>query len=183
MENLKADKRFKLDLYKTTKPHNALTLLDPRFSDLYFNEEQKDEAINVIYNDVVFRDERDGEDQNMDIEVDDNVNVTAAPEEHSNNLNPIEKRRLELLAKKASSQVSEVRRLNLKEKIKEEVETICAASSHISSDTDPMKWFKENQKSVPNVAKFWLAHCSFPATSCSAERVFNVDALIITDIR
>ena len=178
LENLKEDRRFKCDLYKTTKPYNALTILDPRYSDLYFTEEQKTEAINVIYNDVVFRDERD---QDIDQEVEDNVNVIV-PEEPSKEINPIERRRLELLAKKGSSQVP-VRRLNLKEKIQEEVKFICAASIHISADTDPMKWMKENKNSVPNIVKFWLAHSSFPATSCSAERVFNVDSLIITDLR
>ena len=182
MENLKADRRFKYDLYKTTKPFNALTLLDPRYSDLYFNEEQKTEAINVIYEDVVFREVRDREREDVDVEEPDNVNVVI-PEEQNKEMNPIQRRRLELLKKKGSSQVNDVRRRNLREKIEEEIKIICAASSEIPDQTDPMKWMKENKSSVPNVVKFWLAHSSFPATSCSAERVFNVDSLIITDIR
>ena len=61
LENLL--RRFKSDLYKTTSPYNALTLLDVRYSDLYFNEDQKQEAIDVIYRDEVFCQEREAEDQ------------------------------------------------------------------------------------------------------------------------
>ena len=34
LENIKDDKRFKFDLYKTTRPYNTLTILDPCFSNL-----------------------------------------------------------------------------------------------------------------------------------------------------
>jgi hypothetical protein len=46
-----------------------------------------------------------------------------------------------------------------------------------------MDWWCENHTEFPLLAKFWLAHSCFPATSASAERAFNMDGLILTDSR
>ena len=54
------EKRFSLDLYKTKVPYNVMTLLDVRYGDLYFNEDQKSKAISDIYNDIIFTYDRMG---------------------------------------------------------------------------------------------------------------------------
>ena len=55
----------------------------------------------------------------------------------------------------------------------------------LQADTkeNPMDWWCENHTEFPLLAKFWLAHSCFPATSASAERAFNMDGLILTDSR
>lgn len=58
IRNIKADNRFGNDLYKTLSPYNCLTLLDPRYGKLYFNEEQLQKAVGDICRDKVFDSER-----------------------------------------------------------------------------------------------------------------------------
>ena len=72
---------------------------------------------------------------------------------------------------------------SLKDRIRSEVMKLKEHTVEVNSSTDPMQWFKSNKEKFPLTTRFWLAHSSFPATSCSAERVFNVDGLILTDFR
>ena len=48
---------------------------------------------------------------------------------------------------------------------------------------NPNDWWREHAGNYPLLAKFWLAHSSFPATSASAERSFNMDGLVLTPAR
>ena len=43
-----------------------------------------------------------------------------------------------------------------------------------------MDWWKQNHESFPLLSLYWRAYSSFPATSTSAERSFNMNGLILT---
>ena len=47
--------------------------------------------------------------------------------------------------------------------------------AEVQPNINPMTWFKDYTKDYPILSRFWLAYSSFPATSCNAERVFNLD--------
>ena len=60
------------------------------------------------------------------------------------------------------------------------LELILKCVAEVQPNINPMTWFKDNTKDYPILSRFWLAYSSFPETSCNAERVFNLDGLIIT---
>ena len=60
------------------------------------------------------------------------------------------------------------------------LELILKYVAEVQSNFNPMTWFEDNTKDYPILSRFWLAYSSFPETSCNAERVFNLDGLIIT---
>ena len=51
--NLRSSKRFP-DGYKEKSPYNILTLLDPRYADLYFEEQQLVKAFNELFIDPIY---------------------------------------------------------------------------------------------------------------------------------
>ena len=53
LTSLQAGKRFHQDGYKTLSPYNVLTLLDPRYMDIYFAPEQVKQAVEDLATDVV----------------------------------------------------------------------------------------------------------------------------------
>ena len=56
-------------------------------------------------------------------------------------------------------------------------------SSDVTEDTNPCAWYRKNNKEVPLLASYFKAHGAFPATSTSAERVFNMDGVVLTRSR
>ena len=46
-----------------------------------------------------------------------------------------------------------------------------------------MKWWRDNEKKYPLLAKFVLANAAFQPTSVSSERLFNKDKLVYGDTR
>ena len=62
--------------FKKKKPFNALCLLDPRNIDIYFGQNEKEAAIEVIKEDVVFDDVR--EEEEGEVVVEERVNSPAA---------------------------------------------------------------------------------------------------------
>ena len=96
----------------------------------------------------------------------------------SQGLSVFEKRRLQLLSySNLGIEDDNSNPLSLKDKF------LLKAMKDYTSDKDVMLWYRENCSKVPLIAKFWRAYSAFPATSCGAEHVFNVDGLIITDHR
>ena len=53
----------------------------------------------------------------------------------------------------------------------------------LSTKDCPMEWWRQHNREFPLLGKYWLANSSFPATSASAERAFNMDGLIFTSMR
>ena len=178
--NIKAENRFGNDLYKTLCPYNCLTLLDPRYGKLYFNEEQLQKAIDDICRDKVFNTERG-------VSVSPVVWPSPVSETlSSTSASSFEKRRAKLLAATQRNETSTVdlnQNLSLKERVQKELDKLFEQMSSVTVKTDVMAWYRENSKDFPLLTKYWRPYSSFPATSCSAERVFNVDGCIITDTR
>ena len=58
LSNLRSDKRFPSGL-KLCRPYNCLTLLDPRYGDLYLNEAEVGQALHDIHADNIFDQEVD----------------------------------------------------------------------------------------------------------------------------
>ena len=54
LTSLQAGKRFHQDGYKTQSPYNVLTLLDPRYMDIYFSPDQVKQAVEDLSSDVVY---------------------------------------------------------------------------------------------------------------------------------
>ena len=179
---LKKNNRFGLDLYKSKSPYRELTLLDPRYGNLYFDKEgiEMDQTIDALITDKIY-----DVDRNPALEL-----VPRPPPQQqlnstsSQGLSVFEKRRLRLLSDSdLGIEDHNANPLSLKDKIQEEVKFLLKAMKDFKSDKNVMVWYKENCSKVPLIAKFLCAYSAFPATSCGAERVFNVDGLIITDHR
>lgn len=95
----------------------------------------------------------------------------------------IQRRRKELLAKFGRNQEESQVNNSFNDKLNKEISRLLKCVAGVQHNVNPMSWFKENEKDFPILSRFWLAYSSFPATSCSAERVFNNDGLIVTDLR
>ena len=182
---LMKNNRFGMDLYKTKSPYRELTLLDPRYGNLYFDSQgtQMGDAIDALERDKIFNEDRDPPSVETAARTPTEQQQNQVPPER---LSVFERRRLQLLSRSDAGGIDDngnTDQVTLKDKIKEEIKFLLKAMKKFESDQNVMTWYRENCSSVPLLAKFWRAYSSFPATSCGAERVFNVDGLIITDLR
>ena len=178
--NIKSESRFGKDLYKTVSPYNCLTLLDPRYGKLYFDEEQLEKAIEDLCSDLVFSSERGAA----------SVAASSSPPAStttSSSSSSIEKRREKLLAaarvRGESAAVDSNQNMSLRDRILKELNKLFEEMGNVTVKTDVMAWYRDHSKEFPLLTKYWQPYSSFPATSCSAERVFNVDGCIITNTR
>ena len=92
-ENMKQERWFKADLYKTKNPFNVLTLLDPRYAGTFYFDEQKENAFNNLYQDPILQTERSSEDQLTESQPEAVTSTVIDP-----SLSAIERRRLQRLA-------------------------------------------------------------------------------------
>ena len=175
LRNLQSERRFPSG-YKNKSPYNSLCLLDLRYADLYFDDEQVAKATEDIIRDVIF----DGRDDCFE----ETVSPTITLEEASND-DMFARRRAELLAKKSRNlnRTVTVDASSWKGKIKEEIAKLLKLRGSLNMSENPMIWWKNNHESFPLLGLYWGAHSSFPATSTSAERSFNMDGLILTPNR
>ena len=183
IQNIKSDNRFGKDLYKTLPPYNCLTLLDPRYGKLYFNEEQLNKAVEDICKDKVFSSERGAESSSSSPVA---SQLPASTSTVSSSSSSFEKRRQKLLAatmQRENIVVDLNQNLSLKDRIMKELDKLFEQMVNVTVKTDVMAWYREHSKEFPLLTKYWQPYSSFPATSCSAERVFNVDGCIITNNR
>jgi hypothetical protein len=91
-------------------------------------------------------------------------------------------------------------RIPFKEKVEKELERLHSESLHhecisikicrflklrgtVPVFENPNIWWRFHHADFPLLARFWIAHSSFPATSASSERVFNMDGLILVPRR
>ena len=100
----------------------------------------------------------------------------------------VSRRRAQLIAAKNievrnQPRVGAVGRTSLKDRLDQELERFLKWRGTVSVDENPNGWWRKNHEDYPLLAKFWMAHSSFPATSTSAERVFNMDGLILVPRR
>ena len=88
-----------------------------------------------------------------------------------------------MLAKSGKEKQDAPQNSSFKEMFDKEMSNLLKCVAEVQPNINPMTWFKENTKDYPILSRFWLAYSSFPATSCNAERVFNLDGLIVTNLR
>ena len=180
LTNLQSNQRFP-DGYKCETPYNILTLLDPRHSDLYFNEEQYNKSVYDLYIDSVYDDMKINGAvlSNKAPSPDPPVCVLANPQDS------LAQRRAALLAKKkGNGPVTQGQGpITLKDKLQEELSKYLELRGCIDLDKNPMDWWRINHKSFQLLSMFWKAHSAFPATSTSAERAFSMDGLIFQPTR
>ena len=175
MRNLLSEKRFP-EGYKLQSPYNVLSLLDPRYSDLYFDDDQVTKAIQDLINDPIF-DGKDAPDE-----------VNQSQPEVSLDENPedlLSQRRAQLLARKATNTRNQTENSpsSFSGKMREEVAKLLGMRGCLKMWENPMAWWRINHESFPLAALYWRAHSSYPATSTPAERSFNMDGLILTSNR
>ena len=65
--------------------------------------------------------------------------------------------------------------MSLRDRIKKELDKLFEEMVNVTVKTDVTAWYRDHSKEFPLLTKYWQPYSSFPATSCSAERVFNVD--------
>ena len=193
LTNLKSNKRFLPNGYKTVAPYNVLTLLDLRYSDLYFSPEEYKQAVRDLELSCVFDDDVvHVQEENVDavgVGAGDGMTQPAVldprPGGQGRNQsdNSFKRRRDILLAAKNVTQQAVSSNLTFKEKISRELTKYLALRGTLDTGENPCHWWRNNHQLFPLLAKFWKANCPFPATSTSSERAFSIDGLIITPRR
>ena len=168
--------------YKEKSPYNLLTLLDPRYSDLYFSSVEYEKCLDSLTNDAVYDNDII---QSRTVTDDESTDVNSNTQS-VDSTDTFSKRRAELLAiKQASSQTRSVGNTvqSFRDRLSEEANKYLLRRGEVDVNVNPNLWWKQNISEFPLLGKFWMANCSFPATSASSERSFNMDGLILTPLR
>ena len=173
------DKRFGHDLFKTKVPYNCLTLLDVRYGELYFDQVQKSKAQQDIMNDSIFSDLGSRSTENNEA-----TNSESTTTSDDQEMSAFERRRAKLLKASVNSNSAQiVTSRSTNDQLLEEINKLLSFTQHVTVKTDVLKWCKEKSSLFPLISKYWLSYMAFSATSCNAERVFNIDGLILTNQR
>ena len=183
-ENLKSDRRFP-DGFKRKVPYNVLTLLDPRYADLYFTTEEREQAIDKLCESSVYENDMTEPSANNSDEALGNNNQIHEIHDNDEELDSVSLRRRILIASRRENPTQVPTQVNrsLKDKIQSEVECYLRYGGTVGLKDNPCNWWKENHEKFPLLAQFFRAHCAFPATSASSERVFSMDGLILVPKR
>ena len=162
--------------YKQTKPYNCLTLLDIRHADLYFSpDDVNDLAIDDHFDEALIDNVR--EQQGL-------VLVQDGPLKAEPSQDSFSKRRAQLLAAKQTTPVQQVTRpQTLKQRLETELSKFLKHRGSVGPKENPNAWWRAHHTEFPLLSKYWIAMCAFPATSTSAERVFNMDGLVLSPSR
>ena len=185
LTSLQAGKRFHLDGYKTLSPYNVLTLLDPRYMDIYFSPDQVQQGIEDLSTDVVYDSLLiQGENEDTD-------NVAPAPPVGvgAHNPNAFEARRLQLLAAKqqqvadGSSATQQSSGLSFQQKLEKELNKFLSLRGSVDHKSNPLNWWRQHSTEYPLLSRYYRAHCAFPATSTNSERIYNIESLVVTSDR
>ena len=144
--------------------------------DIYFSEEQKEQAIRDICYDEVF---------------DDLLLQEPAEPPAPHPVQPVAAegadrfalRRAQLIASRPIAAAAPPAQ-TVKEKIKTEIAKFVAQGRGIvDCSSNPQLWWRENAALFPLLARYYQSHCAFPATSTASERVFNCEGLVVTNDR
>ena len=179
LNNLKLDNRFP-NGYTDKAPYNALTALDVRYGDLYFDQQEKEQAFDVILQSFG----ESGNNTDALVQSEDELPDQDGPPPPFPT-SSLEERRKQLLARKNSNIPPPVTQTSttFKDKLQEEFDKILTLGGSLGVKENPNDWWRIHSEEFPNLSKFWMANCPFPATSTSAERVFSMDGLVMADSR
>ena len=163
--------------YKTMAPFNCLTLTNPKYMDIYFDEEQKDKALEDLASDVIFDHP----------EVEDSDGAPSAghlPVSASiSDMTSFARRRAELLASKQAAAVPVISGNSAKKKLKAELTRFLGLRDTVEDKDDPQQWWRENVREFPLLGRYYRAYYAFQATSTPSERVFNAEGMVVTKMR
>ena len=166
--------------YKQTKPYNCLTLLDVRHADLYFSPDDFGKAVN----DLAINDHFDEALINNVHENQGLAHVQYVPPQAEPSQDSFSKRRAQLLAAKQAAPVQQVAGpRTLKQRLEDELAKFLEHRGSVGPKENPNAWWRVHHTEFPLLSKYWMAMCAFPATSTSAERVFNMDGLVLSPSR
>ena len=175
------EKRFP-NLWKDKKPFNGLTLADPTYSNLHFDEREEEEAVKAIIDNFVF-----DEDRLKDLLERNSVttSVFSTPGSTAESVSVtggmasrMKKNRNALIEKKRARAIAAANVHNsVEDRIRAEVKEFTKMEP-LDIDKNPLKWYRENEHQFPLLAKYVRNNAHFQATSVSSERVFNKDHLI-----
>ena len=183
LASLQSGKRFHQDGYKTLSPYNALTLLDPRYMDIYFSPEQVKKCTEDLSTDRVYESLLDQG------EIEDTVNVAPAAPVVTHNVGAFEARRLQLLAAKqqqaadGNSAMQPASGLSFIQRLEKELDKFLSLRGSVDHKSNPLNWWKEHSTEYPLLSRYYRAHCAFPATSTNSERIYNIESLVVTSDR
>lgn len=183
LTSLQAGKRFHQDGYKTQSPYNVLTLLDPRYMDIYFSPDQVKQAVEDLSSDVVY-------DSLLTEGLDDNhPTVAPATPVSAQNVSAFEARRLQLLADKQQqaldgrSSTQQSGGGSFKERLRKELDKYLSLRGSVEHKSSPLNWWREHCIEYPLLSRYYRAHCAFPATSTNSERIYNMESLLVSSDR
>ena len=77
-----------------------------------------------------------------------------------------------------SEKIFKKRKVETKNEFKEYCSQTCS-----NEDTEPLTWWKENEKLFPNLARMARDYLAIPGTSASSERAFSAGRHLVTDFR
>ena len=178
---LAAENRFPKGM-KECAPYNCMTLLDPRYMDLYFDSEQAAMAKVDLMDDVVLEEDRVRNYAPERELVREQVPDNNSEDEEEVEVSSLEKRRAQLLAQRNVHRPQPTQS-TFNAKIVSEFDAFLESRGSVDVKMNPMDWFRVNYSRFPLLSKYWRAYSSFPATSASAERVFNADGLVVSKHR
>ena len=189
LSNLKSNKRFP-DGYKRVVPYNCLTLLDIRHADLYFTKDELEKTVHDLCIAKVYDEDlvQSGEEGGVAAVVPVPVHPDPTQQEDcQQQRDSFTRIRAQLLAAKNIEVQNQPNagagRIPFKERLDKELERFLKWRGQVPVDENPNIWWRKYHADYPLLAKFWMAHSSFPATSTSSERVFNMDGLILVPRR
>ena len=160
-------------------PFNCLTLTNPKYMDIYFDEEQKDKALEDLASDVIFDHP----------EVEDSDGAPSAghlPVSASiSDMTSFARRRAELLASKqaAAAQDTGISGNSVKKKLKAELTRFLGLRQTVEEKDDPQQWWRDHVTEFPLLGRYYRAYCASQATSTASERVFNAEGMVLTKSR
>ena len=146
-------------------PHTGLTLTDPRFMNMYHNEQETSAAMQSIINNPIFDEERNSENNAIPAVVETTRIVRR-------DITLLESRRNALLQKKKKTTAAIIAQENAFEnKIKQELKSFLSMDP-IEIHINPIKHWREIQSSFPLLAKYVKNNAHFQATSVASEHIF-----------
>ena len=130
LKNLQSDKRFP-EGYKLKSPYNVLCLLDPRYSDLYFDDDQVAKATQDLIKDAIFDGKDAPEEANQPQPA---VSLDENPEDL------MSQRRAQLLARKATNMrnQTENNHTSFSGKMREEIDRLLGVRGCLKMSENPM---------------------------------------------
>jgi len=162
IDNLKSNRRFS-EGYKSKAPYNVLTLLDPRYADVYFTIDELELAVDNLCGSNVYRNMSEATNNN-DTDEDAGINAQVEVENNNDEFDSFATRRRILLAARREDPAPDVPtqvNRSLKEKIQAELESYLKYRGCLEIKDNPRNWWRINHVKFPLLSQYFKAHWMF----------------------